>query len=167
MANITIGDEKAAREALRAFLATFPILGNVHTRRRRIQNRGDYVSLYGVANSTAGNIVRFLEIEFLQVADSDIEGDEDCPVAIITYGLHLFHEFFDGTADSNSQDDFVSAILTVRDAILNNREFDAGGYNGVCDPVTQPEFAQFGNDSFSDALGHWTDLNLKVNFYDD
>lgn len=169
MANISIQDEKDLRAGLAAFLDTFPILGQIHTRRRRIQNRLDFVKKFGVTVPAAGpdKIVRFCEVEFLQIEDSPDEGDDDCPLAIVTYGLHLFHEFFDGTDDANSQDDFISAILTVRNGILNNREIDANVYEGHLDPLTMPEFAGFGNDSFTDCVGHIADLTLKVNFYDE
>ena len=169
MANITIDDEKALRANLKTFLEASPILGKIHTRRRRIKSREDFVSKFGVVVAAAGpnKIVRFCEIEFLKFEDSPDEGFDDCPIAAITYGLHLFHEFFDGTDDANSNDDFIASILEIRRRFLSTQEFAAVTFEVESNPVTMPGFASFGNDSFTDCQGHVADLNLIARFYDE
>jgi hypothetical protein len=169
MSKPTITDEKAGRAALKTFLETMPILGKVFTRRRRIDSRSRFVELFGVVPPAAGGkqkIVRFCEIEFLRPVDSPTEGFDDCPLLEVVYGLHLFHEFFDGTDDSNSQDDFIDAILQLRTAFLDTRNWTAGLYNLNGDPIVANEFARFGNDTFTDCTGHFIDLLLTVRFYD-
>lgn len=166
----TITDEKEGRAALKSFLETMPILGKVSTRRRRIDSRSDFVTKFGVdppANSGVNQkIVRFAEIEFLQYVDSPTEGFDDCPVLQITYGIHIFQEFFDGTDDVNSNDDFISSILQMRNKFLDVRERDLTSWELVTDPLTMPGFAQFGSDTFTDCVGHIADLNVIGSFYD-
>ncbi len=166
--NVTEADEKAARAALKTALETIPELGSVFTRRRRIDNRADFVSKFGYDSTDVPKqkIIRFAEIELLKPEDSDTEGFDDCPVLINTYGIHIFQEFFDGTDDANSNDQFISSLLKIRDKFLETREFDAGNFLVKSDPVTVPEFIQFGGDTFTDATGHFCDFNIKFNFYD-
>jgi len=157
-----IAQEKEVRAALKAWLETFPILGNVFDRRRLIVNKIDFVAKLGIDSVDGISEIVFAQIDFLKFEDSQTEGFDDCPVPILVYNIHLFREFADlREDDSNSSDDFISAILTLRDAILNKR-----GYSfGVADPVTQDDFAQFGSDGFTDCKGHFTDLTLRVQYY--
>lgn len=174
--NVTIADEKILRAGLKTFLEVSAIVGNVHTRRRKINNRADFVDKYGVTVAAIENskIIRFCDIEFIRFEDSPDEGFDDCPVLIATYNLHLFHEFFEGTDDANSNDDFIQAILTLRDRFLETQDFAAGNFQAQSAGLPQggsvglgmPEFAQFGADAFTDATGHFTDLLLRFNLYD-
>lgn len=167
--NVTAADEKAGRIAIAAFLATFPILGNVHWRPHRIDNRADFVAKYGVdvAAVPTQKIIRFTELDFLRPVDSDTEGFDDCPVLIVTYGIHLFHEFWNVDDNSNSELDFTNGILTLRDALLETRTFAAGNFSIESQPIVSPGNVQFGNDGFTDATGHFIDFNLECSFYDD
>jgi hypothetical protein len=166
--NVAAADEKTARANLKTFLETIPTLGSVFTRRRRINNRADFVAKFGYTSPDVPTqkIIRFAEIELIKCEDSDVEGFDDCPVLIATYGVHIFQEFFDGDDDANSNDQFIASFLTIRDKFLETREFAAGNFLAESEPVTLPEFVQFGNDTFTDAIGHFCDLNLKLNFYD-
>lgn len=167
--HFTIDDEKAQRAALATFLATMPILGHVFDRRRLITDRRTYAERLGWKIGTHNSEereIRYIAIDFLKVVDSKDEGFDDCPVPIITYNLHIFHEFKDnraaqGDADSNSTDDFISAILTLRDAVLNRRDYDFG----KADPVTMAADAQLGNDGFTDCEGHFADLQIEISSY--
>lgn len=167
--NVTGADEKTGRIAIAAFLATFPILGNVHWRPHRIDNRADFVEKYGILVPAVPKqkIIRFTELQFLRPTDSDTEGFDDCPVLNVTYGVHLFHEFWNVDDDSNSELDFTEAVLLLRDKLLEVRSFDAGNFTITSEPVTSPGNAQFGNDGFTDATGHFIDFNLECSFYDD
>lgn len=166
--NVTGPDEKIGRQAIAAFLASFPILGNVFWRPNRINNRADFVEKYGVdiAAQPKQKFVRFLDLQFLRPTDSPIEGFDDCPVLVVTYGIHLFQEFWEVDDDSNSELDFTSAVLLLRDKLLETREFAAGNFLITSEPATFPGVAQFGNDGFTDATGHFIDLNLECSFYD-
>ncbi len=167
--NVTAGDEKTLRGNLKTFLEAIAILGNVHTRRRRVDNRADFVTKFGVqiAAVPLNQIVRYVDIEFVRFEDSPSEGFDDCPVLIATYNLHLFQEFFEVDDDANSNDDAIESLLTLRDKFLETQEFPAGNFDAESEPLTMPEFMSLGNDGFTDAVGHFADLQLRVNFYDD
>jgi hypothetical protein len=168
MANPTITDVEAFETAVLADLATLPILGNILDRRRAIANRQDYFAKLAIEQADQNEIV-FCELEFLHFEDSPDEGDDDCPVLIVTYGVHVFRQFVDlRSDDSNSSQDFKNAIFSIRKFFLeSNREYSAGDFLAIVDPLLMPDFAQFGNDTFTDAVGHVGDLNLTVRFYDE
>lgn len=167
MSNITVTDVKAFQDNLKSDLETIAALGHVNTRRRLIANRKDYFDKLAIDGTDESEIC-FTEIEFLRFQDSPDEGGDDCPVAILSFGLHIFRQFVDLRSDnSNSADDFLNAILSIRKHFLEgNREYSAGSFIGVIDPVEMPDFAQFGNDTLTDAVGQIGDLNLTVRFYD-
>lgn len=167
--NVTTVDEIACRAHLKTELETMPFLGHVHIRRRNITSREDFVKKFGVLESAVPGvkIMRFVDIEFIRFEDSDVEGFDDCPVMAGVYGFHVFQEFFDGTDDANSNDDFIRSILELRDYFLESREFTAGDFFVVTEPLTMPEFAGFGNDSFTDATGHFCDVTVRANYYDE
>jgi hypothetical protein len=168
MANIDKTDVVAFIGNLVAFMATIPSVGNVLDRRRSIANRQEYADILGI-DAVDDLEIKFCETEFLRFEDSPDEGDDDCPIAVLTFGIHLFHEFADLRSDStNSSFDYIGAILDIRKEFLEgNREFAAGDFLAVVDPVTMPDFSQFGNDDFSDAVGHIGNLNLTARFYDE
>jgi hypothetical protein len=164
--NVKKSDYAAFMADLVAFLETFPILGSVFDRRREILNRADFVEKL-TQTVDGGSEVRFTELEFLKPTDSDTEGDDDCPVLELTVGVHLFHQFNDSRSDgSNSSIDFVDAVLTIRDAILNRREFAGGDFVVEVDPIEADDFAQFGDDQFTGSTGHTIDFSLLARFYD-
>lgn len=156
---------KAALAALKTQLEAFPILGKIHTRRVMISNRAAFVNKYGVLVGKV-KMIRFCDLEFLRFVDSDVEGFDDCPVMTAEINLHPFAEFYDDGDDANSADDYTDALLTLRNFFLETREFEAGEFHCETDPVEMPEFAQLGNDTFTDAVGHHSDLTLRVRFYD-
>jgi hypothetical protein len=91
------------RAEIAADLATIALCGNVFDRRRKFNSRQDFIERTQAtigAGSTKGKEVRLVEIELVDLSDSD-EGFADCPVPALTYNLHLFHEFADTrTADN-------------------------------------------------------------------
>lgn len=167
MAKITITDEQAIRTAIANHVDAVALAGNVFTRRRAINSRQDFFQKLGVAVGSRLEI-RFAEIELLNIEDSPDEGPDDCPVAVLTYNVHLFHEFVDGRADnSNSDTDFTDLLIRLRTAFLNQTEFAVAGWIGVVQEFTPAEFTQFGPDTFTDAVGHFKDFNLVINVYDE
>jgi hypothetical protein len=172
MGQITISDEQTLRAELAADLATIPVAGNVFDRRRKFNSRQDFLQRTQQTIGTGSGKtkeIRFIELELINVEDSPDEGFDDCPVAILTYNLHIFHEFNDGRTDgSNSDTDFNDAIFQLRSKFLSKRKFVSGRVQtdaGITPPGT--EFTQFGNDTFTDVTGHFKDLTLKVNYYDE
>lgn len=173
MAHITITDEQTLRAEIVAYLQTIALAGNVFDRRRKFNSRTDFFQRCGQdigTGSTKTREIRFTEIELLNVEDSPDEGFDDCPVAVLSYGLHIFHEFADSreSDDSNSDKDFTQLLLTLRSKFLSKRTF-VGGRAVSQDSLTPPEateFTQFGGDTFTDIVGHYKDLTLKVNYYD-
>lgn len=164
---IEIADEQSVRAVLAADLATLPILGNIFSRRRLITSRADFMDKLGIKRGGKTEI-KFCEIDLLQITDSEDEGFDDCPLAILTYNLHIFHEFVDLRADgSNSDTDFTNALIQLRAYGLNKRSFTIGLTRGIVETeaMLQAEFAQFGNDTFTDCVGHSVDIEWKVYFY--
>lgn len=165
---ITIIDETALRAAIVADISTITLTGNIFPRRRLIQSRADFIAKLGT-HPNAGFEVRFLELDLINVENSD-EGPIDCPAAILTYNLHLFHQFADGRPDgSNSDRDFTDTLLRLRALFLSRQEYNSGSglSRGVAqiDALTAAEFTQFGNDGLIDCVGHSKDLTLKLNYY--
>lgn len=170
MSKITIEDEQTLRAEIVAYLATEPLAGHVFNRRRMISSRNHFARTLGVAiGDKTTTEVRFTELELLNVEDSPDEGFDDCPVAVLTYNVHSFHEFADERADgSNSDRDFNDWILTARRMILDKRTF-VDGRAVVVDSLTPPEgqeYTQFGSDTLTDCKGYFKDQLLKVNYYD-
>lgn len=167
MANITITEEQACRARIVADVTGIgPLAGKVFNRRRSISSRKDFFAKLGndVDDKTE---IRYIEIELLNIEDSETEGFDDCPVAVLTYNLHLFHEFADLRSDnSNSDKDFTELLLLLRTFFLGEQEFTITGWEIQTQPLIFSEFTQFGNDTFTDVRGHWKDLTLKANFYD-
>lgn len=160
MPNVTKEQEKAVRDAIKVKIEKFSAIKNVFTRRRFISSRADYYRKLG--KTVAGNRteISFAEIRFLGWTDDENEGFEKTPAIILQYQIHLFLEFADERSDgSNSDDDFTGAILDLRNEFLLNSNI--GDY-GKGEPLTNDVFAQFGNDTLSDAEGHFIDLRLDV-----
>jgi hypothetical protein len=171
MAKIDIDDEQALRGEIAADLATIPLAGNIFDRRRKFNSRQDFLKRCGVtigADAEVTREVRFVEIELINVEDDPDEGFDDCPVAVLTYNFHLFHEFNDGRVDeSNSDTDFTDLILQLRTKYLDKREFVSGtvvSESGLT-PPDGTEFTQFGADTFTDIVGHFKDLTFKAKYY--
>jgi hypothetical protein len=161
MANISGLDEKTVRAAVKSFIESLNCAGHVFSRRRSITSREHFARALGKASIDSKVEIQFLEIEFLQFVDLDASGGEDCPGASIVYGLHLFKQFVDSRSDStNSDDEFTAAVFKLREGFLNFHDFGAA----VGEPITQPEYANFGNDSLTDCKGHSVDLLLTVNY---
>lgn len=164
--NITGENEKNIRLEIKTILEGLPVeIGNVFERRRLITDRADFVKKLSVLAADVKEI-RFAEISLLQFDDSEDEGCDDEPVCILTYGLHLFQEFKDSRSDdTNSDASFNASILAIRNYFLYNRDMLSG--KAQAEPVTQPEFSQFGQDTLTDCTGHFADLILRVNYYGD
>src|ERR1043166_2577314 len=158
-----IDDEQTLRSEIVEYLETFPILGKIFDRRRMITSKADFVDKLTV--EAAGNVseVQYLELELLDYKDSPDEGFEDCPIAELTYNLHLFKQFADERVDnSNSDKDMTNAILTLRNAFLNKRTWVSG--TAESDPLETADFTQFGQDTLTDCKGYSKDLTFKVYF---
>lgn len=166
MSIITIADETAFRAALITYVETEPLAGNVFDRRRQITSRKDFFEKLG-KSVNAKTEIRFTEIELINIEDSPDEGFDDCPVAVLTYNFHCFHQFADSRSDgSNSDRDFTNLLLRLRSMFLSERSFVTGtGWIVETQPLTGSEFKQFGNDTFTDVLGHYKDLTLEARFY--
>lgn len=164
---IGIDQEQATRAQVVADLTAIGALaGKVFGRRRSVASRQEFFKMLG---QTVGvkTEVRFIEVELINIDDDPDEGPDDCPVAVLTYNLHTFHEFVDDRGSgSNSDKDFNDLLFRLRTFYLDRREFQASGWRVVTDPLTFPEFTQFGNDNFTDVLGHFKDITLKAYFYD-
>lgn len=173
MPHITIDLEQSLRAEIVAAIATIELAGNVFDRRRKFTSRADFLRRVGQTIGTGSaktREVRFTEIELVNFEDDANEGFDDCPVAILTYNLHLFHEFNDGRDDgSNSDKDFTDLLFLLRSKMLNTRYF--ASRKAVADwsinPEDGTEFTQFGGDTFTDLVGHFKDLTLKVRYYDE
>lgn len=172
MANVTIEDEQALRGEIVALLETVPLAGNVFGRRRKFNSRNDFLERVGSTLGT-GNAktreIRFIEVELINLEDSD-EGFAECPVPVLTYNLHVFHEFNDKRPDgSNSDRDFTAMLLELRRLFSARRQFL--DRRACVDPSIMPpdatEFTQFGADTVADVWGHSKDLTLKVFIYDE
>lgn len=167
MAKIAIADEQAAREVIRGYIAAFALAGNVFPRRRSFNSRADFFKGLGteVNNETE---IRFVEMELVNIEDSPDEGPDDCPVATLTYNLHIFHQFADDRSDdTNSDTDFTDLLFRLRTFFLDEREFLVNGaWTVQMQPLVPAELTQFGNDTFTDCVGHFKDATLKVEFYD-
>lgn len=170
--NVTKADLKAARLQIKAFLAALLGSGfNVHARRRMIVNRAAFANKYGVTvDGQTVKQIRFVEIEFLRWSDSPDEGFEDCPVMAGIFNLHCFVEFLDlgeDDAAEHSEDVFEGLLMDLRDGYLETQDWTVGPWAVSSLPLVQRENAGFGNDVFSDATGHFTDLELTLGFYDE
>lgn len=170
MAKITIVEEQLCRSAIVADIDAIDLSGNVFNRRRKITSRMDFFDKLGVdvgAGDGMEREIRFVDVDLLNIEDSPDEGPDDCPVAVLTYNLHLFHEFADERPDgSNSDRDFTDLQLRLRTHYLDEREFTIPGWEIQLQPLQFPEFTQFGNDTFTDVKGYYKDLTLIANFYD-
>lgn len=170
MAKISITDEQAVRAKIVADIAAIDLSGNVFDRRRRITSRKNFFDQLGTSvgsGAAAKTEIRFVDVDLLNIEDSPDEGFDDCPVAIATYNLHLFHEFADLRDDeSNSDKDFTDLLLRLRSHFLDEREFNISGWEIQLQPLQFPEFTQFGNDTFTDVVGHFKDATLIAHFYD-
>jgi hypothetical protein len=164
---ITIAQEQAARSQFVADVQAFGALaGNVFNRRRSVSSRQDFFAKLG---QTVGvkTFIRYVDIELIQIEDDPTEGPDDCPVAVLTYNLHAFHEFQDEIAGGGNSDyDFTDFLLQMRAFFLDRQAFGISGWRVETTPLTFPEFTQFGNDNFTDVVGHFKDLTLKAYFYD-
>jgi hypothetical protein len=166
LANITITDEQEFRAAFLADLETFVLAGNVFPRRRSVNSRADFFKKLGKVVSEKTEI-RFVEIDLLNIEDNETEGFDDCPVANLTYGLHLFHEFADiRSDDTNSDTDFTELLLLLRSFFLSKRDYVLTNFDVQTDPIKPADFTQFGNDTFTDTIGHFKNLTLVTGFYD-
>lgn len=166
MSNITITDEQEFRAALLADLETIVLAGKVSPRRRSVNSRADFFKKLGMTVNEKVEI-RFCEIELLNIEDDETEGFDDCPVANLTYGLHLFHEFADDRSDdTNSDTDFTELLLLLRSFFLDKRDYSLTNWNVETDPIKPADFTQFGNDTFTDVVGHFKNMTLITGFYD-
>lgn len=161
MPNLTGIQEKLIRSDIKTYLDTLGVCGNVFDRRRLITSRKDFARALSVPTLNEKYEIQFCEIEFLRFEDSDTIGFHDCPGITLYYNLHLFKQFVDlREGGGNSDDDFTAAILKIRDAFLNKRKF----WEAITNPITAPDFAQFGNDSLTDCTGHYIDLQFNVDW---
>lgn len=174
MPHLTIELEQSLRaEIVAAIVSIGDLAGNVFDRRRKFTSRKDFLDRVGQTIGTGSNKVReirFTELELLNFEDAAGEGFDDCPVPVLTYGLHIFHEFSDNRADgSNSDKDFTNYLFLLRSKMLNTRYFQSR--KAVADwsvmPEDATEFTQFGGDTFTDVVGHYKDLVLKILYYDE
>lgn len=173
MARITIDDEQALRSEIVTDLNAIEGIGFVFDRRRKFTSRTDFLARTKTAigsGSSIAKFVRFAELELSNIEDSPDEGFDDCPVAILTYTLHIFHEFADELpGGSNSDKDFNQVIFALRDRFLSKRRFASGLAltDAGITPIDGTDFSQFGADPFTEIVGHSKDLLLKVNYYDE
>ncbi len=168
MAKITIDDEQEFRAALVADLVAQSAGRNVFNRRRSLNSRADFFLKLGVEVNTETEI-RYIDVELINIEDDETEGPDDCPVANLTYNLHLFDQFADERSDdTNSDFDFTALLLGLRSRFLGTREYLITNWEVEVLPITPTggEFTQFGNDTFTDCLGHFKNLTLVAKFYD-
>lgn len=165
-AYLTQTQEKALRAEVVDLIETIgDLAGNVYDRRRSFNSRTDFIDRNKSAVSDKFEI-RFIEVSLVNVEDSPTEGFADCPVPILTYNLHLFHEFADERTDgTNSDDDFSALILALRAKFLQKLKFDNGRVE--CDGIVFDEFTQIGQDTFTDIRGHYKDATLRMFYYDE
>lgn len=172
MPHLTEAEEHTLRGEIVAYIATVALCGNVFDRRRKFNSRNDFLERCGATvgtGATKKREIRFVEAELLLIDDDATEGFDDCPVPNITYGLHMFHEFVDQRPDGgNSDRSFTDLVLQLRSKILNAPTF-LSGRAVVEKRLTEPdetEFRQFGADTFTDVVGHFQDLQMRVKVYD-
>ena len=169
MPNIRIAQVREAIEIIAAEFGSLETIEHVFSRRQFFSSKDHFLQKAGVDRNAGKKEIRFLEIDYLRFEDDPTEGFDDCPVKNITLNLHLFREFAERSDLSNSSDEFIDATLELSNHVLENRDFDlpVSGLRITLDPIAQPEFAQFGADTFTDCKGHFTDLTLTVAFYDE
>jgi len=168
MAKITKTDELQFRAALVADLVAQSEGRNVFDRRRSFNSRTDFVEKTG-AEVDDETEIRYIDIALINIEDDPDEGPDDCPVANLTYELHFFYQFADARDDStNSTYDFDGLLISLRSFFLDKREYEITNWIVAVQPITPPgsEFTQFGNDTFTDIIGHFKNINLVAQFYD-
>lgn len=157
--------EHSFRDELIAYASTVTIVGHVFDRRRLISSRNDFIEKLGI-EVEAETLIRYVEIELVDLNDDPDEGFDDCPVAVATYNFHFFHQFKDEFASGgNSDRDFTDALLQFRSKFLSKRFF----LNGTVQtqPLKSGDYTQFGQDAFTDMKGYSKDQTLEVRFYDE
>lgn len=172
MAYLTGEDEAALRAEIVAEIEAIGALaGNVFNRRRQFNSKTDFIArttkLVGESGKEKKE-VRFVEVELINIEDSPDEGFADCPAVILTYNLHIFHEFADERSDeTNSDFDFNTCLLKLRARFLSKFEWIENRGRAESDGLTFPELTQFGNDGFTDIRGYSKDVELRIICYDE
>lgn len=110
--------------------------------------------------------VRYCDLEFLRFEDSQ-EGDDDCPVAVLVYRLHIAFQFVEVRPDgSNSAREFTAAILRLRKDFLESTDvFDADRIVGRYEPLVFENNAGLGTDTQTGIEAHTQDYFLRVKHY--
>ena len=161
MGTITGEKEFQVRTDIKEFIEALDLNIHVFDRRIAIESKGAFVDK--LQKTVVGNKkeTRYLFIEFLRFTDDPFQGLGNCPGANITYRLHLFIQYADTRSDlTNSERDFVGAILKLRDAFLRKDNFVL---QSEPQPLTIEQFAAFGLDELTETTGHSQDLVLEVN----
>jgi hypothetical protein len=154
--------ELTIRTALGTKIAA--ITGTVFVRRPMIDSNIDWVEKLGVQNVDQEVELRLCTVDLRDFVDQD-EGCDDDPVVNLSYNVHLFHEYKESRSDSsNSTDDFIAAVLSLRNAFLDeNRSLGTPALAKVETlPLTQSGFIILGDDPLTGAFGHYIDLTATV-----
>lgn len=158
---LTPEKELTIREAAGTKIAL--LTSSTFVRRPVIDSKNDWVELLGHENVDEEYELKVCTVDLLQFADSDDEGCDDDPVVVLTYGVHLFHEFKEVRSDdSTSTDDFYALVLNLRNAFLDKNR-SLGDLDKVESlPLTQTSFILLGDDPLTGSFGHSVDFQLRV-----
>ena len=142
---------------------------NVFDRLKYVNSKTDLV-LKTMLKIDKKKEVRYVAFEFLGYDDDPAEGDDDCPVCILIYRVHLFFQFVEVRASgSNSAREFTAAILTLRKDFLESREIaatePASENKGISEPLARENNAALVADPLTGMTGHSIDFLLRVKHY--
>lgn len=172
MVNLTPQLELEIREYLKTKVETVPAIGKVFTRPRTFSSEQDFIDecKYAVEDDIE---IRYCEISLVsfrdsQTDDSILEDCDDMPIVFLTYNLNLHFEFKDErkkvvtnddetetTVYSNSFDDFVKAILDLRNKFVENRYWED-------QKLEHSPLVQIGNIITEDAVRHQANFQVIV-----
>lgn len=167
LTNTTPEDEQFVLSGLVTKIQNLIDLANVFDRLRFVNSKSDLVSKTMIVPD-AKKEVRYACFEFLGYDDDTTEGDDDCPVIILIYRLHLFFQFVDVRADSsNSAREFTGAILVLRKDFLESRDLlePDSPRKGVIESFQKENNAALQADSLTGITGHSIDFLVRVKHY--
>jgi hypothetical protein len=158
---LTPEKELTIREALGEKIAL--ITGTAFIRRPMIDSKQDWAEILGKTNVDDELEVKICTVDLLGFTDSAEEGCDDDPVVILTYSVHLCNQYKESRSDdSNSTDDFASAVLALRNKFLEKDRSLAALAKVESLPLTQSGFIILGIDPLTGSFGHFVDLQIKV-----
>lgn len=165
--NNSVETEKLVRGLLVRLFSGIDGLPHVYPERIWIENENDAVRRMGFKHPSSNQTeFRVLLIDFDNFEDTE-DGCDDDPVYNLIYALKVAVSHAERRPDgTTSTDDYARFVMTLRDRVLENRQFnfeEAGPYERLrCENLEATAATAFGEDEETMICGPVGEFSLKV-----